>query len=140
MNGPFHVTHSQRWMFLTTLLCAAIAFGVCTRPASASTITWEYDLRVHGNAFTPSPGLGVPGTPVVVPNGTPLTINLSFDSGTPNDCANPASQGGVYLISGGNHANVDFLGFEYGGFGGIEVGNLGPCGGNGVASGLRLFL
>jgi hypothetical protein len=78
---------------------------------------------------------------VTVPSGTLLSIDLSFSSATPNGCPNPALQGGFYAIgSGTNIASISLLGYRYPATGGIEVGNQGPCGSNGVFSGLRLFV
>ena len=126
--------------WLLSILSAFILFS-SEGSAGASPITWVYDLSVHGTVVgTPTGGSGP--TTVPVPVGTPMTITLSFDSATPNVCANPATQGGVYLVGGAspNSAVITFLGYEYTTSGGIEVGSLGPCGSNGVFSGLRLFV
>jgi hypothetical protein len=77
---------------------------------------------------------------VTVPSGTPLTIDLSLNSATPNSCSNPPSQGGQYSVGGNNTASISFLGYQYAATGAIEVGNLGPCGTTGASSGLRLFV
>src|SRR5262245_47720165 len=123
-----------------TLLSALIPFSVLEGSARASTISWIYELSVRGTVVgTPTGGGGL--TTVTVPTGTPMTIAVSFDSATPNSCANPATQGGVYPIAGdtANTGAITFLGYQYSTFGGIEVGS-GPCNSSGVFSGLRLFV
>ena len=123
------------------LAVAVIVLGFLERPAFGSSIAWQYNLLVHGAVVgTPSSGGGL--TTVNIPVGTPLTIDLVFDPATVNGCLNPATEGGVYLIGLGNSnsATLNFLGYQYSAFGGIEVGVMGPCGGTGLSSGLRLFV
>ena len=72
---------------LTNVALALMMFTWCASSAAASTITWEDDLQVHGTAVGVPPGFALPAPTMVVPVGTPMKINLSFDSNTPNDCS-----------------------------------------------------
>ena len=102
--------------------------------ASATPINWEVTMLVHGTVVTPAPPGSPPATPgtlVPVPVGTPLTIDLSFDSDTPNVCG-PNVPFGNYLLGdgrSGSHVTLDFLGYSYDvGLVGVEVGTpLGSC-------------
>jgi hypothetical protein len=124
------------------LLLTCIMLSAFASSANASTIAWRYDLLVHGTVVGTPTGASAP-TLVNVPTGTPMSIDLVFDSNSPNGCGNPAQQGGVYFINqggSGNSLTLHFLGYDYVGGGGIEVGSTGPCGSSGTASFLRVFL
>jgi PEP-CTERM motif-containing protein len=106
----------------------AIALAVITVSASraaSSPITWQYDLTVHGTARTADPFPEL----FTVPVGTPMIVDVTFDTATPSQCgSDPLSA--VYLIGIGNSnsSTVNFLGYNYGAFGGIEINSiLGSC-------------
>ncbi len=137
-------SHASRPSHLIALLAVVACVALTPRPAAASTINWRIFMTVHGNGVGFPPGfIPLPGDapqPFTIPNGTPMIVDLSFDSNTPNTC--PPGTGGVYNIGGasGNTASMHFLGADFGAFGGIESGVLGPCGGAALFAGLRLFV
>jgi hypothetical protein len=108
--------------------------------AACSTITWEYDLLVHGTAIT-YPSL----QQLSVPIGTPMVIDVSFDTSTPNDCGlNPTSALYPIGFNATNSATVSFLGYDYSAFGGLEINTILSTCLTGVTDfqfgGLRLFV
>jgi len=111
-----------------SLRVIALGLAVITMSANraaSSPITWQYEMTVHGTAITagPSPQL------LTVPVGTPMTVDVAFDTATPSLCgADPFSA--VYPIGFGssNSATVNFLGYNYPASGGIEINSIvGSC-------------
>jgi hypothetical protein len=133
---------------LVTVLVALAMGPLAGGAAVASTINWRIAMQAEGTvlgfpAGSPPFDITDPSTyakTIPVGPGTPMTVDLSFDSGTPNVC--PPGRGGVYLIGGasGNTAVMHFMGYDYSAFGGIETGVFGPCGAPAVFAGLRLFV
>ena len=121
---------------LRALVCTA--FVAWSASASASTITWQYDILVHGSTILGNPFQ--PPPPMDIPLGTPLTVRVTFDTDTPNLCGPGAA--GFYPIGIGNSnsATVDFLGYRYRAAGAIEnhvvFNSCTPYNGGGV----RLFV
>jgi PEP-CTERM motif len=131
--------HAKRLLpVLAHVAVASMMLTWCASSAAASTITWEYDLLVHGTATG-----GSPLQLITIPDGTPMVVDVTFDTDTPSGCpGNPLS--GFYPIGGnGNSASVRFMGYQYSATGGIEINTiLSDCGGPGVGfgTGLRLFV
>ena len=117
--------------FLPTAIAVA-SILLSPQRATATPISWEYELLVHGSAVSD-------GSLVTVPDNTPLTIDVSIDPSSPA-CSD--SYSAVYLLSG----SADFLGFQYSVGGGLEInaGVGGPCFGGpstGIAfGGVRVFV
>lgn len=111
---------------------AAVALFCQPREAHASTITWQYNLSVHGTVVTG------PFQEIAIPLGTRLTIQVTFDTTTPTTFCTGNSR--VYLLGGNNAVTIDFLGYRYSASGGIEINGtgLGGCGA-GFGSGVRLY-
>jgi len=127
-----------RFPLVACVSCAL--FVLISTNAVASPIYWQIDTIVHGTVTTPAPP-SFPPTPhtlVNIPTGTPLVIDLAFDSNTPNACG-ANSGGSIYPIGfgSGNTGTMHFLGWDYGVFGGIEIGTN-ACGGPGGFSLIRL--
>ncbi len=134
------------------VLLAALVVALFPRATSASTITWEYDLLVHGTAIVPAlnPGpidINDPSTlpqQITIPQGTPMVVDITFDTDTPSVCPGN-TQSGTYLIGFGNSnaATVRLMGYQYSASGGIEINApVGSCEDNPVFNngGIRLFV
>src|SRR5262249_13737772 len=97
----------------------ALAFGAvsASRAASSPIITWQYDMTVHGTALT----AGSSPQPLTVPVGTPMIVDVTFDTASPSGCgSDPLS-----AFYGINSSTVNFLGYNYAAAGGIEI-NINP--------------
>jgi hypothetical protein len=128
----FRSNRHQLRIVRPALMFALASLLMLPRLAGASTITWQYNLLVHGTAVGLSP-LQL----ITIPPGTPMIVTVSFDTNTPNICPGD-TQSGIYLIGFGNsnRASVDLLGYQYSASGGIEF--AGACVGPSTA--VRLFV
>jgi hypothetical protein len=117
--------------FVLVAALAVAAALILVSPANASSITWRYDMLVHGTALTASTPVDV----IAIPVGTPLTVYVSFETSSTNFCPNAPTTRGQYNVSG----FVDFLGFRYVAAGGIEINSAsGTC--QLDVDGVRLFV
>jgi hypothetical protein len=131
--------HVVQYLARVIALSLAVITMSANRAAS-SPITWQYDMAVHGTAVTagPSPQL------LTVPTGTPMIVDVTFDTATPSLCgSDPLSA--VYLIGFGtsNSSTVNFLGYNYAAVGGIEINSIvGSCNPTPTftTGGVRLFV
>jgi hypothetical protein len=85
--------------------------------AASSPITWQYLMTVL--TVGPSPQL------LTVPVGTPMIVDVTFDTASPSGCgSDPLSA--IYGIGfgGANSSTVNFLGYNYAAGGGIEINTM----------------
>jgi len=112
-----------QYVVRATALALAVVTMSANRAAS-SPITWQYDMTVHGTALTPGPSPQL----LTIPIGTPMIVDVTFDTTTPSQCgSDPLSA--LYPIGLGsgaaNSSTVNFLGYNYAAVGGIEI-NINP--------------
>jgi hypothetical protein len=99
-------------------------------------------MLVHGTAIVPDTPT-TPGHEITIPNGTPLLVDVYFDTNTPNALCGSDPLSGLYFIDRGSNSNsatVRFLGYEYGASGGIEINTFASIACDGPGSGVRLFV
>jgi PEP-CTERM motif len=92
-------------------ILALIVVVLSSSTAWASSITWAWTGFASGSVGA-----------VPVPNGTPFSIEVTFDTNAPNQCP-PASMVGVYSPF---PAVTRILGYQYTGFAGIESNSIIP--------------
>lgn len=130
------VRSTRRGAFKTIAFAVTFLAGSATRVAGTP-ISWEYDLVVGGTLVT------LPGdVPVIIPAGTPMTVDVTFDGSGSNCGANPLVADYTIGAPGDdNTADIDFLGFDYAGFGHLEVDStMSACNPGGFDTGLRLWI
>ena len=125
---------------LAALTIASVA--VSSPRAAATPVSWEYDLTVHGTAYGTLEDFEKSTNPITIPNGTPLTVDVTFDTSSHNNCgSNPLVADYNLGDLAGNPVDVHFLGYDYTARGHLEIDStMSGCTAPGLDTGLRLWV